>query len=330
MNKKDSTSRSFYNGILTLDADGEIGRIVKYIKEQTKTLKRRGVVVGLSGGIDSALTVELCVAALGKNRVFGLLLPEKESNPVSIPYARKCVEKLGIASQTINISQTLEAYGVYDRMTDIIRDIFPDYGPGYSFNISLPPDLLSQNILNVFSLTIADQEGKTRSARLKRSQYLGILAAANVKQRLRMMYLYDAADRMDYLVCGTTNRTEFVQGFFVKHGDGGVDIEPLCHLYKTQVYQLSAHLGVPEEILKRTPSPDTFSLPVSDEEFFFRIPYKTLDLLMYAWEKGISETVVAKEMDLSVEQVSRAFQDFAVKKKRTDHLRVMPPQMQAE
>ena len=140
-----------------------------------------------------------------------------------------------------------------------------------------------------------------------------------------MMFLYDCAEKMDFLVCGTTNHTEYVQGFFVKHGDGGVDIEPITHLYKTQVYKLAAHMKVPDEILNRPPSPDTFSLPVSDEEFFFRIPYKILDLLMYAWEKGISVLTAAEVMNLSEEQVGRAFRDFMVKKKRTEHLRALPP-----
>jgi NAD+ synthase len=317
----------FHSRILSLVAEHEISRIADFIRRETRGLKRRGMVVGLSGGIDSTLIAELCAAALGKEHVLGIILPEKDSNPVSLPFAQKCADKLGIATETVDISSVLNAYGIYDRMTRIIREVFPEYGPGFGFNIALPPDLLTQNTLNVFSLTIADPEGRTRSARLNRSRYLEIMAAANVKQRLRMMFLYDYAERKDYSVCGTTNRTEYIQGFFVKHGDGGVDIEPIAHLYKTQVYELAAHLGVPEEILNRPPSPDTFSLPVSDEEFFFRIPYRTLDLLMYAWDKGIPETEAAETLNLSVEQVRRAFRDFAVKMKRTEHLRTMPPHL---
>lgn len=317
----------FHSHILTLDADREIFRIADFIRDQTQLLKRRGAVVGLSGGIDSALTAELCTVALGKEWVFGLILPEKESNPVSLPYAQKCASKLRIPTETVDISPVLSAYGVYDRMTRIIMEIFPEFRSDYSFNITLPPDLLAQKTLNVFSLTISDPEGRIKTARLNRKQYLGIMAASNVKQRLRMMFLYDYAEKMDFLVCGTTNHTEYVQGFFVKHGDGGVDIEPIAQIYKTQVYQLAAHLKVPGEILNRPPSPDTFSLPVSDEEFFFRIPYKTLDLLMYAWEKGIPASAAAEVMNLSEEQVRRAFRDFAVKMKRTEHLRAMPPQM---
>jgi len=327
MSQSDRDKTAFHSRILSLDTDREISRIVDFIRVQTRLLKRRGVVVGLSGGIDSTLAAELCTSALGKERVFGLILPERESNPVSRPYAQKCARKLGISTETVDISPVLSAYGVYDRMAWIIREIFPEFGPDHSFNITLPPDLLTQNTLNVFSLTISNPEGRIKTARLNRKQYLGITAAANVKQRLRMMFLYDCAEKMDFLVCGTTNRTEYVQGFFVKHGDGGVDIEPITHLYKTQVYELSDHMKVPEEILNRLPSPDTFSLPVSDEEFFFRIPYKILDLLMYAWEKGINVPVAAEVMNLSEEQVERAFRDFTVKMKRSEHLRALPPHM---
>jgi NAD+ synthase len=325
MSRTENKDTPFDRGVMDLDARDEIGRITGFIRDQAGALKRRGVVVGLSGGIDSALTAELCAAALGKERVFGLLLPERESNPASLPYGRMCAEKLGITTETVDISPVLSAFGVYDGMTRIIRQVFPEYGPGFRFKISLPPDLLSQNTLNVFSLTIEDPEARTKTARLKKNQYLDIMAAANVKQRLRMMFLYERAERMDYLVCGTTNRSEYVQGFFVKHGDGGVDIEPIAHLYKTQVYALAAGLGVPAEILGRPPSPDTFSLTVSDEDFYFRIPYETLDLLLYAWERGVSPRKAAEVMGLTARQVERVFRDFAVKNKRTEHLRAVPP-----
>jgi NAD+ synthase len=132
---------------------------------------------------------------------------------------------------------------------------------------------------------------------------------------------------MNYLVCGTTNKTEYVQGFFVKYGDGGVDIEPLAHLYKTQIFDVAKKLNVIKEIQQRTPSPDTFTLAVSDEEFYFRIPFRTLDLLLYAWEQQIPMENVCKEMNLEEDQVKRAFADFTAKHNQTLHHQKQTPRL---
>ena len=142
------------------------------------------------------------------------------------------------------------------------------------------------------------------------------------------MHLYYYAEKMNYIVCGTTNKTEVIEGFFVKYGDGGVDIEPLSHLYKDQVYQLSEHLGVIREIIDRAPSPDTWSFRVSDEEFYFRIPYEILDLLLFAWEYNIPTVRVCEVMDLGEEQVTRAMRDFNSKYNATRHLRQLPPTLE--
>ena len=192
-------------------------------------------------------------------------------------------------------------------------------------NITLPADLLSKDAFNFFTLKIEDSKGKIHSARLKKDALNGIVAATDTKQRTRMMHLYYFAEKMNYLVCGTTNKSETIQGFFVKYGDGGVDIEPLTHLYKTQVYQLSEHLDVIREIIERAPSPDTFSYQVSDEEFYFRIPYDKLDLLLFAWENKVDVSDVCKAMGLQEDQVQRAFRDFSAKYNATKHLRQLPP-----
>jgi len=191
----------------------------------------------------------------------------------------------------------------------------------------LPADLLSRDAYNFFTLTVDDNSGNVKSARLDKDALKGIVAATDTKQRTRMMHLYYYAELKNYLVCGTTNKSEVVQGFFVKYGDGGVDIEPLAHLYKIQVYQLSEYLGVIKEIIDRAPSPDTFSFQVSDEEFYFRIPYDKLDLLLYAWENNVVLSEVCEAMDLKEEQVKRAFRDFASKYNATKHLRQLPPML---
>ncbi|EMR74684.1 NAD+ synthetase [Thermoplasmatales archaeon SCGC AB-540-F20] len=318
---------NFYKDILKIDCEGEVNRICSFIQQQVASMRRDGIVVGLSGGVDSALAAALCVKALGMEKVYGLILPEKESNPVSAEYAKKHAEQLGITTETIDITHILEEFGTYDKRDKIIREIFPEYDNSYKLKITLPADLLSKDAFNFFTLKIENDNGNEKSARLKKDALNGIVAATDTKQRTRMMHLYYYAEMKNYLVCGTTNKSEVMQGFFVKYGDGGVDIEPLAHLYKTQVYQLSEHLDVIKEIIDRAPSPDTFSFQVSDEEFYFRIPYDKLDLLLYAWENKSVVSEVCEIMDLKKEQVKRAFRDFSSKYNATKHLRELPPML---
>jgi NAD+ synthase len=318
----------FQKDILKLDCEREVERICSFIVQQVRAVKRNGIVVGLSGGIDSALAVALCVKALGKDSVFGLILPEKESSPVSAEYATKHAEELGIRTETVDITPTLEAFGTYQKRDDVIRTIFPEYDSDSKSKITLPADLLSKESLNFFTLKVDDGKGNVKSARLNKKMLNGIVAATDTKQRTRMMHLYYYAEKMNYMVCGTTNKTEVIEGFFVKHGDGGVDIEPLSHLYKAQVYQLSEHLGVIREIIERPPSPDTWSFEVNDEEFYFRIPYAKLDPLLYAWEHDVPVGRVCEVMDLTQEQVERAFRDFTAKYRATKHLRQLPPTLE--
>ncbi|UCG53403.1 MAG: NAD(+) synthase [Candidatus Latescibacterota bacterium] len=315
----------FTKYILDIDCQKETERICLFIKEQVRDMRRDGIVIGLSGGIDSALCATLCVKALGKDKVFGLILPEKESNPVSAQYAKKYAGELGIEYETVNITPTLEAFGTYDKRDTVIKAVFPEFDSNCKLKIVLPADLLEKDAFNFFTLKIDDGKGNVKSARLKNESLRGIVAATDTKQRTRMMHLYYYAELKNYLVCGTTNKSETIQGFFVKFGDGGVDIEPIGYLYKTQVYQLSAHLGVIDEILRRAPSPDTFSFQVSDEEFFFRMPYDKLDLLLYSWENKIDISNVCEVMDLKEDQVKRAFRDFSSKHRATEHLRQLPP-----
>jgi NAD+ synthase len=318
----------FHKDILKLDSKSEVERICEFIQRELRNMKRDGIVVGLSGGIDSALCGALCVKALGKDKVFGLILPEKESNPVSAEYAAKHAQKLGIETETVDITPTLEAFGTYRKRDDVIRGIFPEYDSESRSKMTLPADLLSKDSFNFFTLKIDDGKGNVKSARLNKKMLNGIVAATDTKQRTRMMHLYYYAEMKNYIVCGTTNKTEVLEGFFVKYGDGGVDIEPLSHLYKAQVYQLSEHLGVIREIIERAPSPDTWSFEVSDEEFYFRIPYDKLDLLLYAWQNKIPTEQVCKSMNLSEEQVNRAIRDFNAKYNATRHLRQLPPTLE--
>lgn len=316
---------SFSKDILTVNASEKAERICSFLRDQVVSKKRDGIVIGVSGGVDSALSAALSVKALGKEKVFGLILPEKESNPVSAEYAEKHIKQLGINNEHIDITPTLEGFGTYEKKDNVIRSIFPEYDSNCKTKITLPPDLLAKDAYNIFTLNMLDGNGEIKKSRLNKDQLNGIVSATNTKHRTRMMHIYYYAEKLNYLVCGTTNRTETIEGNFVKYGDGGVDIEPLAHLYKVQVFQLAEHMGVIKEIIDRKPSPDTFSFPVSDEEFYFRMPFDMLDPLLYAWENKIDIEEVCKEMKLEEKQVKRAFRDFSSKYNTTKHLRKMPP-----
>ncbi len=317
----------FSRDILKIDCARVTEEIVQFIRELIAERKKKGVVCGISGGIDSALTTALCERALGKDRVLGLILPERESSPVSSSYAELLALRLGIKAQTVDISPMLENFGVYSRREKVVKRIFPEFDSSSKFRLVLPQDLLERDRLNIFSLEIVDAQGNRKSRRLNLSDYLELMAATDIKQRTRMTVLYYHAERNNYVVMGTTNKSEAVQGFFVKYGDGGVDAEPIGHLYKTQVYELAEWLHIPEEIIRRTPSPDTFSYEVSDKDFYFCIPYEELDLLLYAWENDISRDDIGRELGLTDEQISRAFSDIERKYKLSEHLRKLPPSL---
>ncbi len=312
--------------LLKIDAAKVADELAGFIRDQMKNFfKRKGAVIGLSGGIDSAVAGALCVKALGKERVHGLILPERDSNPVSREYGIAAAKSLGITWEEIDLTPMLEAFGVYSRRDAIVRKYFPDLKGNYQFRLTLPQDLLDRDRINVYHLEVKAADGSVKAARLSPDGYLGIIAANDIKQRTRMIQLYYAAEKRYYIVCGTTNLPEALQGFFVKYGDGGVDIEPLAPLYKDQVFQLGRHLGVPKEILDRTPSPDTYSYVVSDQEFYFCIPYDLIDLILYAMEHGVSKENAAKGLGVTPAQLERAWRDIERKREATEPLRRLPP-----
>jgi NAD+ synthase len=253
--------------------------------------------------------------------VVGLILPESESNPISSEYASKHAEKLGIEHRQIDISPTVDSVVEYKWRDEFIQKMIPEYKPGYRYNITLPTDLLERASFSFYRLQVQMPDGEIKSKRLTHEELLTLTSFANIKIRARMLHLYAEAERRSLLVAGTTNRTEFILGDFCKYGDGGTDIEPFTHLYKNHIYQLSEHLGVIQEIIDRPPSPDTFSLPVSDQEFFFRIAFDKLDYLLYAWEHEVPVKEAADVLELSEDAVGRAYNDFASKFRATAHLR---------
>jgi NAD+ synthase len=316
---------AFHKNILRLDCSTVCEELVANLQRDVRqALHRSGAVVGISGGVDSSVVLALCARAFGPKRVLGVMMPERDSSEDSTVLARKVADQLGVETVVEDITDALTGFGCYSRRDQAIEHVFPEYHPGYKAKITLPGNLLESDTLNLFYLTIISPEGKERSKRLDLHDYLQIVAASNFKQRSRMTMLYYHGELRNYAVVGTPNKNEHDQGFFVKWGDGGYDVAPIRHLYKTQVYQLAEYLEVPAEIRQATPTTDTYSAPSSQEEFFFRVPFAVMDLLWYAQEHDVPVTETAQVMGLTEEQVQRVFADLIRKQRTTEYLRTLP------
>jgi NAD+ synthase len=313
----------FSAAVLDLDLEQTTDAIVQAIRRQVAELRRRGVVVGLSGGIDSSVVTVLCARAVGAERVQVLLMPERASSPESEQLGRLLAARLGVSTIREDIAPTLEAAGCYRWQAEAIRMTFPEYGDGWRNKITLP-SILDSDRLNVSELTVESPSGERRTARMPPAAYLQMVAATNFKQRVRKMMEYYHADRLHYVVAGTPNRLEYDQGFFVKLGDGAADIKPIAHLYKSQVYALAEYLGVPDEIRRRPPTTDTFSLPQTQEEFYFALPYDQMDLCLYGRNHGLPPAEVGAAIGLTAAQVERVFRDIDQKRRTTAYLHRQP------
>jgi NAD+ synthase len=314
----------FSREVLRVDAAGASEAIAAQVREQVLgTLRKRGAVVGMSGGIDSSVTAALCVKALGPDRVFGLLMPERDSSSDALRLGRLLAEQLGIRYAVEDIATALEGLGCYRRQLEAIRMVVPEYGEGWRCKLTLP-SILDSDRLNITSLTVQDPSGQQRSVRMTPAAYLQMVAATNFKQRTRKMMEYYHADRLNYAVAGTPNLLEYDQGFFVKQGDGAADFKPIAHLYKTQVFALAEHLGVPEEIRRRPPTTDTFSLAQSQEEFYFALPYHEMDLCLWAHNHKTPAAEVAATLKLTPAQVERIYRDIEAKRRIAFYLRHAP------
>jgi NAD+ synthase len=315
---------AFTTGVMAIDPAVTAAAIEAAIRQQVQgALRRRGVVVGLSGGVDSSVVTCLCARALGAARVQVLLMPERDSSPDALRLGRLLATQLGVPTLVEDIAPALEAAGCYARQTEAIRGVFPEYGHGYRSKVVLR-SILDGDRLNVSELTVESPAGEQKTSRLPVAIYLQLIAATNFKQRIRKLMEYYHADRLNYAVAGTPNRLEYDQGFFVKQGDGAADLKPIAHLYKTQVYALAAYLGVPEEIRSRPPTTDTFSLPQTQEEFYFALPYQQMDLCLYGRNHEVPATEVATAIGLTAEQVNRVYRDIDQKRRTTRYLHLRP------
>lgn len=319
----------FSAAALDFDPAAETDRIAGMIRESLrKDLRRRGLVLGLSGGIDSSVCAALAVRALGAGNIFALLMPEADSDPESTRLGTLVADTFGIERTVEDMAPMLAAMGCYERRDAFIRQVEPDYGAGWASKIVFENGLTTGGY-NLSSLIVRSPNGIEKKLRLPVEAYLGIVAATNMKQRTRKQLEYYHADRLNYAVLGTPNRLEYDQGFFVKNGDGAADIKPIAHLYKTQVYKLAEYLGVPAEIRARPPTTDTYSLPQTQEEFYFVLPYDKMDLCLYALDHEVPAPDVAQAVGLTSDQVEFVWKDIAAKRKAARYLH-MTPQLIAE
>lgn len=302
--------------IFRFDMDEAVDTIVSSVRSSlSQKLRRRGLVVAISGGIDSSVCAALSVRAVGKDRTFGLLLPEQDSSSFSGHRGRLLAETLDISFMEHNIAPTLEAIGCYQWRDEAIRDVFPDYSDGWKNKITISGGAAGR--YNYFNLVVQSPDGDVQTKKLPVKQYLAIVAATNYKQRIRKTVEYFHADRLNYAVVGTPNRMEYDQGFFVKNGDGSADIKPIAHLYKCQVYMLAKHLGLPEEICNAVPTTDTYSLPQGQDEFYYSLPYREMDVALWYLNNGKSADELAESLQIEKDMAAYIYKDIENKRRST-------------
>ena len=310
--------------LLSIDCEKEAERLERAISDSVLSrMRKKGVVIGLSGGLDSSVCAAICTKALGVSRVLGLLMPEREGKEDTNRLGRMIADHLGIETIVEDISSILVASGCYTRRGRSIREVIPDYEDSWKCKVILP-NILSTDRISISQLVVELPDGSTVNKRMTSSSYLGVIAASNFKQRVRKMMEFYHADRLNYAVVGTPNRLEYELGFFVKNGDGAADLKPIAHLYKSQVYQLAEHYRIPDDIIKRTPTTDTFPMEQTQEEFYFSIPLRTMDLMLCCYNKDVGLDKCSKITGLSVDQVLRIYKDIEQKKRSTSYLHMRP------
>lgn len=312
-----------YDFLQIKEIEKTISSIENFVKDEiSKKFQKQGAVIGISGGIDSAVMAAICAKSIGSKQILGLIMPEKESDPTSQILAKRLAEKFQIETKIIDITSILESFEVYKIKEQIVKEKFPDFNGNCKYRIVVPPKFSSS--IGIPFLEILDNENKKHQFKISLSEFLTLTAASSIKHRVRMTMLYYYAEKNNFCVMGTTNKSEFLQGYFVKYGDGGTDIEPLTNLYKSQIYQIGQFLEIPNEILDNEPSPDIWSFSTSDEEFFYSVPYHIVDLILYARENNISKSVIQKISNLSLEQIENLIRFQNQKQVKSQHMREIP------
>jgi len=283
--------------------------------------QKSGAIVGLSGGIDSTVTMALCAKALGSEKTLGLTMFEKESSPSNKDLINEIAQNYDIKIENIDITPILDSFGVYSYREKIVKKKFPDFNSNCKYRVVVPPNFSS---IGIPYLEILDEENQNHKIKISSSDFLTLTSATSIKHRVRMTLLYFHAEKNNLSVVGTTNKSEYLQGYFVKYGDGGSDIEPLVNLYKSQIYQIGNFLNVPEDILNNDASPDVWSYSTTDEEFFYTVPYEIVDLILYAREKKLSIVEIKKLSNLPEEKIQNLLRFQDIKQRKSQHMRDLP------
>ena len=305
------------------DLETTVNSITYFIKNEVfEKFQKSGAVLGLSGGIDSAVTCGLCVKSLNPEKILGLIMPERESDPQSQETAENVGKEFNIETKVVDITSILESFGVYEKKENIVREKFPDFDSECKYRVVVPPKLESS--VGIPYLEILDGKGITHQTKISSSEFLNLTAATSIKHRVRMALLYYHAEKDHLVVAGTTNKSEYMQGYFVKYGDGGSDIEPLVNLYKSQIYQLGKFLNVPNEVMTKDASPDVWSYTTNDEEFFYSVPYEIVDLILYGRENNLSINEIQKHSKISIENIEKLLKFQDQKHIKSNHMREMP------
>lgn len=308
------------------DIETLVDKITAKIVEDVKVRHQRfGGVIGLSGGIDSSVCMALAAKALGPGKIFGVLMPEKDSSPDSEELARELAGKFSVEVTKEVITGALDGFGCYERRDQAVKEVIPEYDPAtHKMKIGIKHEGKGSKLPPLFHLTVVNPDGSEIVKRLPSKQMRTIIAASNFKQRSRMSLVYYHAENLHYAVIGTPNKHEVEQGFFVKYGDGGGDLFPIGKLYKTQVYQVAEYLGVPQGIIDRTPTTDTYSAEQTQEEFFYEFPHEVMDLLWYAYENSYDPAEVGSVMGMTAEEIERNYRNFERRSATTEYLRTPP------
>ena len=312
-----------YDFLQIKDIGKTISSIEKFVKDEILIeFQRKGAVIGISGGIDSAVMASICTKSVNPEQVLGLIMPEKESDPSSEIFAKKIANQLDIETKVIDITSILESFGVYDNKENIIKEKFSNFNNNCMYSVRVPSKF--GNSVGIPFLEILDDQNKKHQIKISASEFLTLTASSSIKHRVRMTLLYYYAEKNNFCVVGTTNKSECLQGYFVKYGDGGTDVEPLSNVYKSQIYQMGEFLKIPKEILEKDASPDIWSLKTSDEEFFYSVPYDIVDLILYARENNMTELEIEKISDLSSEQIKKLIRFQNQKQIKSQHMREIP------
>jgi NAD+ synthase len=252
---------------LSINCENTTKNVIKFIQNQVHNSGFDGVVVNISGGIDSAVTLHLAVMALGPENVTAITIPERDVTPESdITDVMLHCEQLNLTCNTVDITEILR----------VIRNIMPKYD-------------------------VTDR-----------------ITIGNIRSRLRMIIAYHHANTERRLVLGTSNKTELLTGFFTKHGDGGVDLMPLGDLWKYNIKELANYLEIPENIIKKPPSPGFYKGHTDEDEL--GMSYDNIDLIIFGYDKGLTIVEIVEETGIPIDEVKRILRRV----KANQHKRRLP------